>query len=173
MQADPPPLDTESEQDQGETCSLAPAAPRVMLLGELISALIIAGLLLLGDLSWTRKPDWWPLARSVPALIAFGLLCLRALIYPTYWYRAWSYSLRPHDMLVCHGVWWKTRRSVPRHRIQHVDIRSGPIDRMFGLCSLTLFTAGSGDEDAAIPGLLEADAESLRDRILHSDAPGS
>ncbi len=145
---------------------LAPNAWVVQMLASLIGTLVLAGFATIADFAWRGKPPWWPLPTGAAAAVFGGLLLLRALIYPFFWQRAWRYAIRAHDILACHGVFWKTKRSVPRRRIQHVDIQSGPIDRAFGLCSITLYTAGSGDEDAAIPGLRERDAEALRDELL-------
>jgi membrane protein YdbS with pleckstrin-like domain len=75
-------------------------------------------------------------------------------------------------VLLAHGVWWQTRRSIPRSRIQHVDIESGPIERALGLSNLILFTAGTGDSDGRIPGLRQATAEALRE-VLLQNAPAS
>ena len=60
-------------------------------------------------------------------------------------YNAWSYTVRSYDVLVCHGVFWKKRICIPRLRIQHVDILSGPLDRRFDLCKVSLFTAGTSE----------------------------
>lgn len=148
---------------------LAPQARLVQLIGGLIGTAFLGVLLLVGDLLWRSKPDGWPLPDGGAALILIVLLTGRALVYPFFWYRAWRYGVRTHDVLLRHGVLWRVERSVPRRRIQHVDIQSGPVDRLFGLCRLTLYTAGSGDEDGAVPGLRVADAERLRDRLLASD----
>ena len=50
-------------------------------------------------------------------------------------------------------------------RIQHVDTRQGPMERIFGLSRLIVFTAAGSLADAAIPGLRTQDAEYLRDEL--------
>lgn len=148
---------------------LARSARTVHLLTELFAALILTGLAFTADLLVTQKPGWWLPEPGVAAASFGAFLVLRAFVYPFFWYRSWRYAVREHDVLICFGVLWRVKRSVPRRRIQHVDIHSGPIDRAFGLCGLTLYTAGSGDENAGIPGLLAAHAEALRDRLLNDD----
>jgi len=118
---------------------------------------------------WILPHPSWPFEQPLVAWIGGSMLLLLAIVYPPFWYRGWGYALRDHDILVCHGVLWRVRRAVPRRRIQHADIQSGPIDRWFGLCSLTLYTAGSGDEDASIPGLTVEIAEALCDQLLRPD----
>jgi hypothetical protein len=51
-------------------------------------------------------------------------------------------------------------------RIQHVDIDIGPVDRAFGLASLSLFTAGTVSAVGRIPGLPPDAAETLRETLL-------
>src|SRR5690606_23304763 len=97
------------------------------------------------------------------------LLMLHAALYPPFWFRAWRYALREHDVLLRHGVLWRVQRSIPRRRIQHVDVQSGPLDRVYGLADLTLYTAGADDEENQIPGLRVEDAEALRDALLRED----
>ena len=56
----------------------------------------------------------------------------------------------------------KKRVIVPLVRVQHVQTKQGPILRANGLATVTISTAGESFE---IPGLAEADAAALRDRV--------
>lgn len=96
-----------------------------------------------------------------PALLLFAF----ALWFPGARWRAWSYHVGAVDVRMSHGVWWRTSSVVPHARIQHVDTSQGPIDRAFGLAKVVVYTAGSVGAVEAIPGLLRADAEALRDRL--------
>lgn len=109
--------------------------------------------------------------------ISFGLLAAAALalaavfvwsatVFSGYRYQAWTYAVREHDLTVSFGVWWRTRRCVPRARVQHVDIASGPIDRAFGLVSVSIYTAGTIAAVVTIPGVDPAEAEWLRAQLL-------
>jgi membrane protein YdbS with pleckstrin-like domain/uncharacterized damage-inducible protein DinB len=113
--------------------------------------------------------SWWPFVPWVLSLAVFGLFLLTTLFWPGLAWRRWSYTIRAHDVLLAYGVLWRVRRSVPRPRIQHVDVRSGPIDRAFGLVKCTLYTAGTGEADATIPGLEPEDAEAIRERLISED----
>ncbi len=109
------------------------------------------------------------LAPTPPGLIAVpvvGVMVAWALWFPAARYRRWSYQLRPHDLVLNHGVVTRVERLVPRTRIQHVDIIGGPIERAMGLRQLAVFTAGTSLADARIPGLTKADAEALRAELL-------
>lgn len=61
-------------------------------------------------------------------------------------------------------VWqWETR--VPTSRVQHLDLKRGPIERAHRLASLVLHTAGTRLSAVSISGLDDADAEALRDHF--------
>src|SRR4051812_41944742 len=78
--------------------------------------------------------------------------------------RSWGYAEREDDLLVRHGVMWRTVVVVPYGRMQFVDVYAGVVDRMFGLAKVQLHTA-SARSDAYIPGLGPQEAARLRDRL--------
>ena len=53
---------------------------------------------------------------------------------------------------------------VPYGRMQFVEVTAGPVERAFGLCTVKLHTAAAAS-DARIPGLSQAEAARLRDRL--------
>lgn len=85
-------------------------------------------------------------------------------------WRNWRYEVREYDIVLQWGVFWRTNRSIPRDRVQHVDVNSGPLDRRFGLVQVQLYTAGSPGAVGTIPGLGERQAEDLKEMILESQA---
>jgi membrane protein YdbS with pleckstrin-like domain len=78
--------------------------------------------------------------------------------------RSWRYAEREDDLLVRHGLMWRTVVVVPYGRMQYVDVYAGPIDRAFRLAKVQLHTA-SARSDAYIPGLGPQEAARLRDRL--------
>src|SRR3954451_649208 len=78
--------------------------------------------------------------------------------------RSWGYAEREEDLLVRHGLMWRTVVVVPYGRMQFVDVYAGVVDRMFGLAKVQLHTA-SARSDAYIPGLGPQEAARLRDRL--------
>jgi membrane protein YdbS with pleckstrin-like domain len=78
--------------------------------------------------------------------------------------RSWGYAEREDDLLVRHGLMWRTVVVVPYGRMQFVDVYAGVVDRMFGLAKVQLHTA-SARSDAFIPGLGPQEAARLRDRL--------
>ena len=77
---------------------------------------------------------------------------------------AWAYAEREDDLLVRSGIMFRRVVVVPYGRMQFVDVHAGPVDRMFGIARVQLHTA-SAASDAAIPGLVPAEAARLRDRL--------
>lgn len=81
-------------------------------------------------------------------------------------YRHWSWELDENELIIDRGVVFKLTRIIPRVRIQHVDLSSGPIDRLFNLRQLSIYTAGTREADASIPGLTAERAEELRQALI-------
>jgi len=103
----------------------------------------------------------------LPGIIsAVGVLLLGAL-----WswflrrrFRAWRYQERNEDLLVARGVMVQRLSVVPYGRMQFVEVTAGPIERLFQLSTVKLHTAAAAS-DARIPGLEQAEAARLRDRL--------
>jgi membrane protein YdbS with pleckstrin-like domain len=104
-----------------------------------------------------------------PALSALGgtlgCLAVLALLWPSLQWRAFGYEVREHDLLVRQGVLFRHTVSVPLSRIQHVDTRQGPLERIWGLSRLVVYTAAGMSADGSLPGLDEAMADHLRDEL--------
>lgn len=63
------------------------------------------------------------------------------------------------------GRMWQVETRVPRTRVQHVDLKHGPLERRFGLATLVVHTAGTRDSAVAVSGLDAGEAARLRDRL--------
>lgn len=79
--------------------------------------------------------------------------------------RAIGYQLRDDDVLFRRGILYQRFVAVPYGRMQLVDINRGPLARALGLSELKFVTAAAAT-GVVIPGLAEADAEELRDRLV-------
>jgi uncharacterized protein len=93
----------------------------------------------------------------------FGLFAV--LLLPNRRYRAWGYAEGEDELAIRRGVWVRLRTIVPFGRVQHIDVAQGPIERRYDLATLILHTAGTRSASVALPGLLQRDAEAMRDRI--------
>lgn len=63
------------------------------------------------------------------------------------------------------GHWWHTETRVPISRVQHLDLKRGPLERAANLATLVVHTAGTKLAAVAVSGLDSGDAERLRDRL--------
>lgn len=103
---------------------------------------------------------------QIPLLVAaaaIAIALLRAIIVVRS-VRAWGYAERDEDLLVRHGLFLRKLSIVPYARMQFVDVTAGPMERVFGLATVTMHTAAAAS-DARIPGLPSAEAARLRDRL--------
>ena len=67
------------------------------------------------------------------------------------------------------GQWWRSETRVPQSRVQHLDVRRGPLQRRFGLSTLVIHTAGTRFSAVSVDGLDADDAERLRDALARQD----
>lgn len=146
-----------------------PLDPRVVSLWRLHSAigsLVLLGAALAGGVivavRYRPALEWvgagWLLLALVRTVYVFW--------YPPQAYRAWAYRVDARVLEARHGIWFRVLTLLPLSRLQHVDLNRGPLERMLGLASLTLYTAGSQASTVDIPGLDEAEAMRLRDHLL-------
>ncbi|PKG96712.1 PH domain-containing protein [Paraglaciecola sp. MB-3u-78] len=81
-----------------------------------------------------------------------------------------SYALRELDLHYTSGLFFRTVVSQPITRIQHIELKRGPIERKVGLATLQVFSAGGEMHTFQIPGLPVDTAQQLRQFILqHKD----
>ena len=76
-----------------------------------------------------------------------------------------GYAIREKDMLYRSGWLRRKTRIVPISRIQHVSMQSGPLERMYNLASVSIFTAGSERADFTIKGITSEKALQVKDWI--------
>ncbi len=110
---------------------------------------------------WVVTGRWWISAIIVAA--AAVLVGIRLALVERTW-RSWGYVEREDDLYITHGVLFRSLVAVPYGRMQLVEVASGPLERAFGLATVTLKTA-SAETNASIPGLAPDEATRLRDRL--------
>jgi membrane protein YdbS with pleckstrin-like domain len=103
----------------------------------------------------------------VPA--AAGLVWL-SVRWPVIAYRHRRYRLDAVGLEIWSGVLFREAVSVPRSRVQHIDVSQGPFERSYGLATLSVYTAGTDHSKVDLPGLDHAVALAVRDSLLPTDA---
>ncbi len=93
------------------------------------------------------------------------LLCWWVWMVPKRRYDRWGYDAGNDRLRIERGYLFYSDTVVPFGRIQHIDVDQGPIERSYGLATLSVHTAGSHNSTVALPGLKHEDALALRERI--------
>jgi membrane protein YdbS with pleckstrin-like domain len=96
-----------------------------------------------------------------------GALFLFALWWPSLTFDRFRYLLLEDRLMIHSGVLFRRTVVIPRRRIQHVDIRQGVWEQIFGLARIYVHTASGLGGDGVIPGLSNEIAEEIRDALVH------
>jgi membrane protein YdbS with pleckstrin-like domain len=150
--------------------------PRVVvywLVGDLLTAVVLTGLAwFVGRPALAANWDGWsPQYELILGGVCLGVLAIGLLAPPLAWAR-WRYGYLGDLLLMRYGILFVEERAVPVRRMQHVDLVRGPIERLFGLATLVVFTAGNEGSAFRVPGLLVGRAQELRDRIVEARGDG-
>jgi len=80
-------------------------------------------------------------------------------------YRSTFWRLDEDGLAVRRGRMWQRETRVPATRVQHLDLKRGPLQRQRGLATLVVHTAGTRHSAVTVPHLDADDAERLRDLL--------
>ncbi|MFT6019654.1 MAG: membrane protein YdbS with pleckstrin-like domain [Saprospiraceae bacterium] len=153
-----------SQLPQIETVSYEPLAP-AWLKSSYIGTVIFFTFLLIPTLILPfAQGGEHPILYGIPVFWLLWLLLSLWLTKKDYKIR--GYSLREKDIIYRKGVLFKSATVIPFNRVQHVEIKQGPIARYFGLHTLTVYTAGGESSDLSIPGLSGETAPQLKEYII-------
>lgn len=140
-------------------------------IGWITTGVLSAGLLIAaGVLSISSSSRWLGLVLLilwVPATIGLAWLFY---FWPPVEYRRTRYRIDDEVVEIERGVLWRSSVTVPRPRVQHLDVSQGPVQRYYGLAVLSIYTAGTEHSLVVLPGLAHDVALTLRDRLLPKDA---
>jgi hypothetical protein len=103
-----------------------------------------------------------------PGLIAGAVLLIAAALViriPQTRYNARGYQISADRLRVVRGLMFRSDTVVPFGRVQHIDVAQGPLERFFGIATLTLHTAGNHNASVSLPGLGEELAREMREAI--------
>jgi len=135
--------------------------PRVRLLWT-VGGLVVGVLVLVAGWLVERfvlsLPVWLAPATATVLFLVGVLLALAR-------YRVWRFQLQGDALYLERGVFTRVETAVPYVRVQHIDTQRGPVDRLVGLSSIVVYTAGSRGADVTVPGLAPDRARRLRDRL--------
>lgn len=85
------------------------------------------------------------------ALISF--LAIMSLVSPVIRYIYFTFHLEGDELIIQKGLIQKERKAIPLERIQSINITQNVVQRILGIVSLEVDTAGSKAKELEIPGL--------------------
>lgn len=105
------------------------------------------------------------------SLLTGGLMLLAVSLatgykWPELHHRHLRYRVDEAGVLIRRGVLWRKVISIPTSRVQHTDVSQGPVQRSYGLATLTVHTAGTEGASIELSGLEHGVAKRLRDHLL-------
>lgn len=135
--------------------------PRVQIIWAALALLVslILGGVAAGAL-FLFRPDL--LYVAVGVFVGFGLV---GLAHTLLRYRIWRFEVQADALFLKRGVLTRVNTVVPFVRVQHVDTQRNPFERIVGLSSVVVYTAGSRGADVTIPGLVPERASELQERL--------
>ena len=97
---------------------------------------------------------------------ALPVLAATAIIgAPNRIYSRLRYKLTDRLLQVVRGWLFHVDTVVPLVRVQHIDVTRGPLEKMFGVATLVVHTAGTHNSIVTLPGLSPQRAGEIRDNI--------
>lgn len=93
------------------------------------------------------------------------LVATLGTVHAVFRFRRWRFEIQDDALLLVRGVVTQVDTSVPYVRVQHTDTQRGPVERLVGLSSVVVYTAGTRGADIRIPGLRPERATELRERL--------
>ncbi len=122
---------------------------------------LLVGLILLHQLVFSDEINEFIIFMYI-AFISFSTLILLNLKIG---FTRRKYALREKDISYKCGLFTKKLTTVPFSRIQHVETDEKPISRIFGLSSLSVYTAGDSSDDLVIKGITKEKALQIKEFI--------
>ena len=139
---------------------LAPAYLRSKYVADAVTAGIVVVLAVIATSAMAAAdgPVWVPVVAAAAVLALIGL----AAVLQTMSIRHLGYLVREHDLSLRQGVIVRVTSTIPYNRVQHVGVDRGPIERLYGLATLQLRSAGGV---IGISGLTTDDANRLKELV--------
>lgn len=99
-------------------------------------------------------------------LVAAGALGLLALVgYEVAYHRRFEYALADTTLDVASGVLARREREIPLRRVQNVDVSQNVVQRVLGIATVRVETAGGGSTEAVLECVSAAEAERLQNEL--------
>ncbi|WP_246061578.1 PH domain-containing protein [Paenibacillus oralis] len=122
---------------------------------------LVIGVLLYLDhrFSWVYWVGW---ILAGLAVLEVPMMIWSVFVQPSMKYARWRYTISEQFLQLKFGVFTETGELIPMTKIQSVATRQGPLQKRYGVCSVTVTTMGSSH---TIPVLDQDIAGELRNQI--------
>jgi membrane protein YdbS with pleckstrin-like domain len=154
---------------EGEVQSLHPAHLRTQLIAHWITICVMSfgAFTILSSVGLAGKLSGMRLA-IVPGLVfaGIGLLAWWGWRYQHLEHARTSFVISAAGCEIRRGVVWRRIITAPLSRIQHTDVTQGPLQRAYGLATLTLYTAGTEHAKIDLHGLAFETAMAIRQYLF-------
>lgn len=98
----------------------------------------------------------------IPVFLLAAFVVIRV---PLRRYHARGFDMGEDRLRVVRGILFQSDTVVPFGRIQHIDVNQGPLQRAYGIATLTVHTAGTHNASVHLPGLEKGLASDMREEI--------
>jgi len=102
---------------------------------------------------------------GLPVVLVPLLALISLTMAPKRIYARLGYRLTERLLQVVRGWLFHTDTIVPFVRVQHIDVTRGPVEKLFGVATLVVHTAGTHNSIVTVPGLSPQRAAEIRDII--------
>jgi membrane protein YdbS with pleckstrin-like domain/DNA-binding XRE family transcriptional regulator len=151
---------------------------------EALKTLIISILICLGifcfvwiPLSTENAPNWAFTILYVALAGIFLVINIFVYIYNVIYWKSFTYMISEQYIRIHSGVFTKSKTTIPFSRIQNINLTQGVFDRMFGLHTVKIETAGksAGQQQGGpirpegyIPGIKDpSNIVQIIDKLIH------
>lgn len=140
--------------------SMHPNLLKSMVLKRLLFFLVVSISVLVGY--FIRVQDWFTSVILFSVLGGFFIIFLGLLWLAKAHFNRKKFKISDKHIAYQEGLIFQRETTVPFTRIQHIEIDEGPLERYFGLATLSIYTAGDSGRDLKINGLELQKAQEIK-----------
>lgn len=150
-----------------------PLSPHYQTINLAIVGVVFSLLLIV--ISVARFQQFIPVPDGLVSAYPFVIVVVAVLGVLSFLYHIFAdplirYAVREQDLILQKGLFFRATVCQPILRVQHIELKRGPLDRMASMAKLQVYSAGGSAHTFEIPGLPVERARQLRQFILdHKD----
>lgn len=138
-----------------------PAYKNVLRARFLVQWVLLSAVAVVIDQLLLQDSSFYGLPSTLVPLV--GIISL--VVVPQRIYGHLGYRVAERLLQVVRGWMFHTDTLVPFVRVQHIDVTQGPVEKLFGVATLVVHTAGTHNSVVTVPGLAPQRAAEIRDII--------